>query len=79
MKNKKRKCKFTKELIGCCSNDAETFSEYCEEHIGTQCIMCRCEATHDCAETFGGLFCGQPLCDDEKCHKKHMKEYHDNV
>lgn len=62
-------CRFMLAWRGQCTNDGRTISPEvdqirCPEHMDLTCQQCGKLATHDCAQTMGGLICGAPLCND---------------
>jgi hypothetical protein len=46
-----------------CTNVSEDGGHYCTEHLATTCIVCKKQATHNCAYE-GQFVCGAPLCDN---------------
>lgn len=56
-------CKFDIAWVGTCTETNTIGSEYCKEHTGLKCVVCKERATNDCDETFQ-FVCGAPLCDN---------------
>lgn len=66
-------CKFIKAWIGKCGKPTTNGTNYCEEHIGKECVHCGGQATHECDRTPYNFVCGAPLCGSKDCIDKHNK------
>lgn len=71
-------CKFIKAWIGKCGKPTTNGTNYCEEHIGKECVLCNRQATHECDRTPYNFVCGAPLCNNRECIDKHH-EGHDKM
>lgn len=56
--------------VGECNKKTTPGEEYCNEHSKAKCVVCGKQATHTCTWA-SSLSCGAPLCDSDKCYKKH--------
>jgi len=62
-------CRYDEPWQGECGKPTVSGSDFCEEHHGRLCRVCKDQATRGCPHA-GSLVCGAPLCDDHN-HSHH--------
>lgn len=62
------RCKYNLAWQGRCKKEALEGSEYCEDHKGILCCVCKEQANREC-DYAGQFVCGVPLC--ENCEDWH--------